>query len=132
MTHEPRNIIKSVRLPSVYEVLWIFSSIPNIPIELDEHWWLFTYTSSTSKALCVNPAGDIVQRDMNEKCGIRPLFCISGTQEYFVPGSKYHLCNCICTAIDRSCLFADNIVTSRHFDVNSSIIEECVLNALKF
>lgn len=113
---------------SIEELENVISSVPNIPIEQNDRWWLRSSGSFVfSAAYVLGDDGTVYERGLAVGCklGVRPAFRIPYiAAEGLIPGDKIIIGeHTVCTVIAPGVVFADNIICKHRFDKASSIWE---------
>ena len=114
--------VEEVFLLSVEEWNNIVSSVPNIPVELDNFWWLRSPGHTDYCAAYVGGIGyvDFFGRRVDLEFGVRPAFRISHLSG-FKPGDKITVSTkTVCTVICNDTALADSIVCKHRFDPKSN------------
>lgn len=108
------------------------SSVPNIPVETDNPWWLSEKGPNDITALRVYTDGTIdeIFGHIRTLSGIRPCFRLKISNGTVVPGDKVTVGNLICTVIKRIVsdeiycdALSDRVVTFRTFGMTNKYFE---------
>lgn len=133
----------NVRLLTEDEWIYIVATVPNIPIEMDDTWWLQRDPSSTGSFLhgsaCVRGNGAVgFSYSLKNLLGVRPYFEITGYAG--TPGEKVSVGNLVCTVTDvetslnelsRTHVLADDILSFMFYDDINNFFEGDLSKLLK-
>ena len=118
-----KDMIYFCQLPTKTRWEYYTANIPNIPIEMNEPWWLATKRGK-SQIYHVDTGGDAVYASFTTHAylGVRPEVIIKdcGPPVVLEPGEKYLVGKTACTAVSKNRLLTDKIVCMEKFDTNGS------------
>ena len=117
----------SITVPSVYFWENILQKIPNVPVELDEPWWLEDEGNWAGRALVVTEICEVKQVWKTNVASIRPMFAFSKPLGEL--GHKIFVNNIPCTIVHDFFALSDVLIGAHSFDNNNNYFADSDLSA---